>query len=307
MKIIITGSLGHISRPLTKQLVKQGHTVTVISSNAARQEEIAGLGAVPATGSVQNIDFLAATFSGADAVYCMVPADFSQPDQVGYYEKTGSCYVEAIRRSGVKRVVHLSSYGAHLTSGTGFIGGSYRVEQLPNALPGIQLTHVRPCFFYYNLLSFIPMIRAAGFMGNVYGGDDIIPMVAPQDIAAAVAEEMVSTKEVRPVRYVVSDERTCREAASVLGQAIGMPDLQWKLLPAEQVEQSLVNNGVPPNAAFNLVELGLATHNGLLRSDFDLQQVASDGEAGSVCKGICSRLFFFLTGTDHGQFEHRAC
>ncbi|MGA7721630.1 MAG: hypothetical protein WCA84_10675 [Ignavibacteriaceae bacterium] len=32
MKIIVTGSLGHISHPSTKELVQKGHSVTVISS-----------------------------------------------------------------------------------------------------------------------------------------------------------------------------------------------------------------------------------------------------------------------------------
>ncbi len=33
MKITITGSLGHISKPLTQELVQKGHSITVISSN----------------------------------------------------------------------------------------------------------------------------------------------------------------------------------------------------------------------------------------------------------------------------------
>jgi hypothetical protein len=33
MKIILTGSLGNIWKPLTQQLVQKGHQVTVISSN----------------------------------------------------------------------------------------------------------------------------------------------------------------------------------------------------------------------------------------------------------------------------------
>jgi AraC-like DNA-binding protein len=36
--------------------------------------------------------------------------------------------------------VHLSSCGAHLPAGTGFITGSYRVEQILNSIPGIRLT-----------------------------------------------------------------------------------------------------------------------------------------------------------------------
>ncbi len=45
MKIILTGSLGNISKPLTKYLVGKGNTVTVISSKAERQKEIEALGA----------------------------------------------------------------------------------------------------------------------------------------------------------------------------------------------------------------------------------------------------------------------
>ena len=37
MKISLTGSLGHIGKPLTTGLVQNGHAVTVIISNAERQ------------------------------------------------------------------------------------------------------------------------------------------------------------------------------------------------------------------------------------------------------------------------------
>ncbi len=40
MKIVVTGSLGNISKPLTQELIQKGHTVTVISSKAERQKDI---------------------------------------------------------------------------------------------------------------------------------------------------------------------------------------------------------------------------------------------------------------------------
>jgi nucleoside-diphosphate-sugar epimerase len=40
MNIIITGSLGNISKPLTKELVQKGHQVTIISSKPERQKDI---------------------------------------------------------------------------------------------------------------------------------------------------------------------------------------------------------------------------------------------------------------------------
>jgi nucleoside-diphosphate-sugar epimerase len=58
MKIIVTGSLGHISKPLTEQLISQGHIVTVISSSENRTNEIEALGAKAAIGSLEDAAFV---------------------------------------------------------------------------------------------------------------------------------------------------------------------------------------------------------------------------------------------------------
>jgi len=71
MKIIVTGSLGHISKPLTRELVQKGHEVIVISSSPERKDAIEALGAKAAIGTMEDAGFLTATFTGADAVYVM--------------------------------------------------------------------------------------------------------------------------------------------------------------------------------------------------------------------------------------------
>jgi uncharacterized protein YbjT (DUF2867 family) len=72
MKIVVTGSLGHISKPLTIELVEKGHQVTVISSKVEKQKDIEALGATSAIGTMEDVDFLTATFMGADSVYTMI-------------------------------------------------------------------------------------------------------------------------------------------------------------------------------------------------------------------------------------------
>ncbi|MEH6305502.1 NmrA family NAD(P)-binding protein [Olivibacter sp. CPCC 100613] len=269
MKIVVTGSLGNIAKPLTTQLVQRGHAVTLISSNPAKERAIQLLGAEAAIGSLHKDEFLEQVFLDADAAFCMIPPDFSQPDQLAYYESTGKAYDRAIRNSGVKRIIHLSSYGAHLSSGAGLITGSYRVEQILNKLPNIDLTHIRPGFFYYNLISFIGMIKSLGFMGAVYGGEDRLALVSPQDIADVVAEELTTRNTISAVRYVASDDRTCDEIAQILGNAIGMPDLKWLTLTEDQVMSNLLATGMRKETASMLVELGMAIHGGKLREDFD--------------------------------------
>jgi uncharacterized protein YbjT (DUF2867 family) len=261
--------LGHISKPLAIELLQKGHSVTIISSNSDRQKDIEALGAIAAIGSLEDVDFLTGVFTGADAVYCMVPPNFSETDQVVYYSRIGRNYSIAISKTNVKRVVELSSYGAHLESGTGYIVGSHNVEKIFNSLNDVAVTHVRPGYFYYNFFNFSKMIKATGKIMANYGDNDKLAMVAPLDIATAIAEEIVKPQTGNNYRYVVSDDMTCNEVATILGTAIGVPDLKWQTITSEQMQKGLENNGLPKHIAHNLVELGEATHSGALREDYE--------------------------------------
>lgn len=58
MKIIITGSLGNISKPLTQELIEKDHAVTVISSKPGKQKAIEAIGANAAIGTIEDVLFL---------------------------------------------------------------------------------------------------------------------------------------------------------------------------------------------------------------------------------------------------------
>lgn len=272
MKIVVTGSLGHIGHPLVAELVQKTHTVTVISSKPEKQKDIDAIGAIAAIGSLEDADFLAATFTGADAVYAMVPPSYAEPDQLAYYQRIGRHYVQAIQRSGIKRVVYLSSYGAHLDKGTGLILGSHYTERMLNELPDVAITHLRPGYFYYNLYNFVPMIKEQGFIGTNYGGDDRLVMVAPSDIAAVAAEELETPSTGNRVRYIASDDLTANEVARVLGDALGKPDLKWVVFGDEQVKNAMIGAGMPTSFVDGFVDLGASIHSGMLRADYDLHK-----------------------------------
>jgi uncharacterized protein YbjT (DUF2867 family) len=277
MKIIVTGSLGHISKPLTEELVGKGHSVTVISSKAERQKEIEALGAKAAIGTMTDADFLSATFKGADAVYVMEalgPGSYNDPnlDIMAAISKLGNNYRQAIQQSGVKRVVHLSSIGAHTDQGNGLLAFHYHVEKILNQLPSdVSITFMRPVGFYNNLLGFIPTIKTQGMIVSNYGGDDKKPWVSPLDIAAAIAEEITTPFVGRKVRYVASEEITCNEIASILGAAIGKPDLKWIVIPDEQLLKGMIAAGMNPRIAAGLVEMNASgsTRSGKLYEDYN--------------------------------------
>jgi uncharacterized protein YbjT (DUF2867 family) len=279
MKIVVTGSLGHVGQPLTQQLTQQGHAVTVVSSKADKQAAIEALGATAAIGSVEDPHFVAATFAGADAVYCMIPPNFAAPDSRAYYRSVGSSYVQAIKQAGVKKVVHLSSWGADLDQGTGFILGSHDVENLLNQLTDVAVTHLRAGYIYYNLNSYLGMIKGQGIIGSNYGGDARIVMVAPADIAAAAAEELTSTPSTGShVRYVASDERTPDEIAHVLGAAIGKPGLKWVAFSDAQMQAALEQRGMPAPAVASMIALGTSIRTGALRQEYDRRKPTTMGK-----------------------------
>lgn len=273
MKIVLTGSLGHISRPLAEELLQQGHDVTVISSNPERRKAIETLGAKAAIGQLRDVDFLAATFAGADAVYCMTPMPHlfdPNVDVVAHYTGFAPVYLQAVRQSGVLRVVHLSSVGAHTNQGSGMLRYAYEIENVLQQLSDdVSVTFMRPVGFYTNLFAFIPEIKEQGFITSNYGGAGRRPWVSPVDIAMAVAEELTEAQpEARKIRYVASDELSCDEVARLLGTAVGKPDLEWRVIADELMLDGLQAAGMHPNTARDFVAMNAGMHNGKIYEDY---------------------------------------
>ena len=300
MKIIITGSLGHISKPLAKELVQKGHSVTVISSNPNKQKEIEAIGAVAAIGSIEDLSFLAKTFTGADAVYTMLPPfKFEENPNLDAREEARRLttnYVTAIQQSGVKKVVHLSSIGAHTDKGNGLLAFHFVAEQVMKQLPEeVTVTFMRPVGFYYNLYQFMDIVKGEGFLKGFvglfltlrhygltgwlqgkkglivsnYGDEDKMPWVSPIDIAAAISEELTSNSKARKVRYVASEELTCNEISSTLGTAVAKPYLKWVTISDKQMLDALLKYKIPLSLAKDITEMNASQrNNGILFEDY---------------------------------------
>ncbi len=279
MKIVVTGSLGHISRPLVEKLTAAKHDVTVISSNADRKKEIEALGAKAAIGSVSDLAFVTDTFKGADAVYTMVPPTFSASNWKQYMAGIGKIYAQAIAAAGVKNVVNLSSIGAHMPDGCGPVSGLYHVEQALNALEGVNVKHLRPGFFFYNFFANIGMIKHMGIIGGNYGEGTRLVVADTNDIADVAAEELLHLSfEGKSVKYIVSDEKTTDEVASIFGKAIGKPDLKWLNFTDADTIGGMLQNGVPEDVAKNYAEMGAAMRSGEMAAEYNKSRAATFGK-----------------------------
>jgi uncharacterized protein YbjT (DUF2867 family) len=274
MKYTLIGSLGNITKPLAEKLIASGHDVTIVSQSKDRQPAITTLGARAAIGSVEDIAFLTQAFTGADAIYTMVPPRWDAKDWKGYVHGIGRNFAAAIRSAGVKKVVNLSSVGAHMPEGCGPVSGLHWVEQELDALSNVDIKHLRPAYFYPNLFSTINMIKHAGFFGNNYGSDTPLPLTHPKDIAAVAAEELLHLSFTgKSIRYIVSDERTSKQIAAVLGTAIGKPDLPYVEFKDEDFFKGAVQAGLTEEVARNYAEMGAAIRTGNMAADYRLHPV----------------------------------
>jgi uncharacterized protein YbjT (DUF2867 family) len=250
---------------------------------------------------MDDAGFLTTAFTGADIVYCMEPSDqsrvfdpaFTLADQLANIQKIVGNYKQAILGSGVKKVLHLSSIGAHRDNGVGMLKFHHVAESILRSLPeDVAIKFMRPVGFYGNLLANTQVIKqtSKGFLGGLlalryyglggllsgkrgvimanYGEDVANLMVSPLDIASVIAEEMEKPFEGRTFRYIASEELTCGETARILGEAIGKPYLKWGAISDKQMKNAMTGMKMNDTIAQGLVEMGESGRNGVLYEDY---------------------------------------
>ena len=275
MNIVLTGSLGNIGKPLATGLIAKGHTVSVISSNPGKREEIEKLGANASIGTMDDVSFLVESFKGADAVYCMETFNFFDQDldYIEFIERIALNYKQAIEQSAIKKVIHLSSIGAHASDGVGILKFHHVAERIMNQLSeDVIIKFIRPAGFYVNLLGQIPTIKSRGIIVSNFGGQEKEPWVSPYDIADVIVEEFDYPFDKRKIRYVASEEVSANEIAKTLGEAIGKPDLKWVIVTDEQYLDGLLKFGMNKQIAEDYVAMQAAQRSGSIYEDFNVHK-----------------------------------
>jgi uncharacterized protein YbjT (DUF2867 family) len=226
------------------------------------------------------MNFLKTAFNGAGAVYTMVPPNMNVTDWKAYIERVGNNYAAAIKSNGVKYVVNLSSIGAHLAEGAGPVSGLHRVENSFNDLKDVNIKHLRPGYFYPNLLSNIGLIKNLNIVGGNNGdASDKIVLVDPSDIAAVAAEHLDRLDfSGHTVSYIAGEVVSNGEVAKVLGEAVGKPDLPWVEFSDDQSLQGMLGAGLSEEIAKNYTEMGASFRAGKMTEDFWKHQPESLGK-----------------------------
>jgi uncharacterized protein YbjT (DUF2867 family) len=254
-KFTILGATGNIGTQLVHQLLAAGHHVTAVARPSARLEALAAAGATTKSGDLNDAAFVADTLRGADAAFLMIPPVMTSNSVLADQTKTGEAIAQAVRDSGLKRAVHLSSIGADQPSGTGPVVIVHQQEARLNAIEGLQVTHLRPAYFMENLLANIGMIQHLGITGSATQPDVAFPMVATKDIAARAFQALTSNAPAG-VQYLLGPRNySLPEAAAAIGQALGRPELPYVPFSYDDAQQGMVQAGLTPDMAGLYLEM----------------------------------------------------
>jgi uncharacterized protein YbjT (DUF2867 family) len=264
----VTGATGHIGHRIAELLLKKHKKVRVIGRSADKLQPLVTLGAEAFTGSLEDSAFLSQAFDKVEAVFAMIPPNPKAEDFRAFQNRVGESIATAVEKAGVRRVVNLSSQGAHLPEGTGPIVGLYDQEQRLNAIEGLHVVHLRPTFFMENLMMNIDLIRNQNINGTPMKSDLVFPAVATRDIAAVAADYLLRLEFTgKSVRDLLGErDLSMNEMTKILGQAIGKPDLPYVQFPYDAAEKAMIDMGLSRNLAGLYIEMYHAFNEGLIMS-----------------------------------------
>ncbi len=265
----IMGATGNIGSKLANILLDKGEEIKVIGRSAERLKPFVDRGAQAADGDISDSAFLTNTFNSTDAIFALIPPNYTTDNIRGFYNEIGANIVKAIQESGVTHAVFLSSHGAHRTEGTGPIKGLHDVEQQLNKLNDVNVLHLRPTYFMENLLMNVDMIKNMDIIGSDIKGEVEFAMIAAKDIALVASEHLIKRDFSGKSVHELLGERdvSMEEVTKIFGEKIGKPDLNYVQLSPEDSKRGMMDSGLSDDVSDQLVELGQAINDGIIAAN----------------------------------------
>ncbi len=261
-----TGKIGHV---LVEELLKRGHQVRAIGRTKAKLAVLEAKGAKTYAAAFDDAASLAKAFEGASAIFTMISPAYEVDDFSAWQDRTGEAIAQAIRQAKTTHVLSLSSIGAQWPSGTGPIAGLHRQEKRLNAISGLNVLHLRPAYFMENQFWSIPTIKQHEINGSPMRGDLPLLMVATRDIGQKAADllDRLEFSGHSVVEFSGPRPYTLNEATTLLGKAIGKPDLKYVQFSYEDAKKAMLGMGMKPGMAQLMVEMDQAFNEGRLVSE----------------------------------------
>jgi uncharacterized protein YbjT (DUF2867 family) len=265
---VVLGASGNTGKVVAQNLLAHQQKVRVVGRNAAHLQPHAAQGAEIFVGDVTDATALTKAFHHADSAYVMIPPNPTSNDPLAYEERASDAIAAAVKNTGIKNVVSLSSFGADKASGTGPVAGLHNLEQKLNQIDSANVLHLRAGYFMENTLPQVGAIRMAGAVIGPIRPDLKLPIIASRDIGAAAADALLRLAFRGKQTLELQGQRDLdyTEVATIIGKAIGKPDLKYVNPPDDQIRAAMVQMGMSDAMAGLILEMAAALNSGHMRA-----------------------------------------
>lgn len=258
---IVLGASGQIGSAIVDALLKEGKPVKGVCRSPQKADKLKSKGIAVEIADFFDLEALKKAFKGGDTIFLLTPENPSSEDILADTESILKNYREAIRFSGIKKVIGLSSIGAQHQFGTGNLQMSYMLEHTFQDL-SVKQIFIRPAYYYSNWMAYFETAKEYGVLPTFFPAELKIPMVAPTDVAAFIAKTMTDEAEQEKVYELVGPvSYSSTDVAHLFGNRLNRK-VEAQQIPQGQWSETLKQIGFSTNATDNLIKMIEAVING---------------------------------------------
>src|SRR6202046_264602 len=221
--ISIIGVTGRVGGSAASRLLEMNKPVRAVVRDEAKGQVWASKGASVAVADMTDGDGLRRAIAGSEAVFVMLPPLFDPspgfPEAKGLIDSLSA----ALRQSEAKRIVALSTIGAHVTR-PNLLNALHMMEESFRQLP-MPVTFLRPGWFMENHAGDVGSAISAGIIQSYLQPiEHALPMIATKDIGALAGTLLLeSWSGKRVVELEAKTRVSSADIAATLTDILGKP------------------------------------------------------------------------------------
>ena len=263
--IVVTAPTGDVGRQVLANVLDKGESVRVIARDPSRLSPQTRQRVELVQGSHSDFDVVNKAFTGADAVFWLVPpAPDAKSVEAAYVDFTRPACT-AFKSQGVKRVIGVSALGrgTPVAKNAGLVTASLDMDDLI-ASTGVSYRALTMPSFMDNLLRQVAPIKNQGAFFSPIAGDRKLPACATRDIAATAARLLLddSWRGTGHVAVLGPEDLSFNDMAQIMSEVLGKP-VHYQQIPAEALKNRLAGAGMSDAMAQATVDMMVAKDEGL--------------------------------------------
>jgi uncharacterized protein YbjT (DUF2867 family) len=244
MKILVTCPTGNIGRRVLAELLAPEFSVRVIARDPSRLPQVIREQVEIVRGSTDDFSTLRRALDDVEALFwCVPPASLHEVNVRAHFERFAFSASQAVRETGIPRVVTISADGNVAGHSAGPISGLRAMETILNQ-SGAAIRHLRCGWLMENILRQANGICQYGVLSYPIPGHIPVPMTAANNIADVALRWLVRRdwSGIKGIAVPGPEALSLSQAAAILEGVLGRP-VRYSEISADDYVRNLVRSG----------------------------------------------------------------